>query len=166
MLDDRLSKDMAKSYSETKFAIGHVNNSDSSGDIKCWNDLQRKYKCCGFNEYTDWCVSDVNATNCVAPNEDLISSCKCEHKTKKKNSCSMLNNQPVTRHACYDKVVKELKSSLELVLIMDIVFCLVQCVTYMIVSCLLVKLNSTVVVETYREKSPESVTNMQNEMQI
>lgn len=135
--------------------LKHLNTSETEGDVNCWTEIQEKYKCCGFMNHSDWCVTSTS-TQCNLHNNDLIESCDCNGMNEKHNNCVVLNNDTVFATPCLTSVSDRLTATFKLVIAMDSVFCSMQCVTYLAVNFILAMLNSKAAVDTYKPKPSEA----------
>lgn len=147
LIDTDLPEAMGNNFIET---VQLSNSSGGQGDAGCWNKFQEQYQCCGYTNSSDWCSSTGNKTTCDKINDDLFKGCKC---TKSENDCYQ---NSLFRKPCLNAALNEIKFAYRIVIIMDSVFGVVQCLSYMVVNCIMLKLNSKRIIDTYKPKVTES----------
>lgn len=152
MIKPHLPVTMKNSFVDT---LNHLNTSETGGDLNCWTEIQEKYNCCGLVNYSDWCMASFS-TQCSFYNNDLIESCGCNGMNEQNNNCIVLNNDTVVATPCLSSVSDRLTNTFTLVIVMDSVFCVMQCVMFMAVNFILAMLNSKAAVDTYKQKSTEA----------
>lgn len=148
-----LSVTMATSLN---FALYDKNNSTSEEHKDCWMDLQNHYKCCGVNDVTDWCTYSKNSTNCELQS-NFLESCKCSpRKSNKHNKCYLFNNETLHETSCLAEATHMLTSINRLIIVMDSSFCIMQCITYIVVNYILTRINTHSVIDVYKTKQTEN----------
>lgn len=138
---------------ETNLAAAINSFNETGTDFSCWSSLQEQYQCCGATDFSDWCPQSQNKTNCDLENNALFDSCKCSSEEDK---CVIFNNETIYKATCVDNVTEKLTEAFRLLIAMDAAFCIMQCMSYIAVNCILSKLTSKCAVGTYKPKPTES----------
>lgn len=146
LVEDDLSKQMDQSFLET---LSSLNSTTINGDTDCWLSIQQKFKCCGYGTSGNWCFLGGNTTVCDL-NSRLFQSCQCD---KKDHDCRAVSDDVTFRKPCLGVIKDRLHSAYSVIISMDSVFCVMQCLSYIAVHCILLKLNSKNIIDTYKPKT-------------
>lgn len=134
----------------TKSIATIITNRTENNDLGCWRSLQDSRHCCGSKIYTDWCPNASNYTQCIAQDgSNFLDSCTC------KKSCVVWNDIYLHSASCYDVISGDLRQAYKVSRIVTAVFFVLQVVTYWALYCILPRLHTKAVVDTYKPKPAE-----------
>lgn len=134
---ESISRTTANSTEEYK---PHVKDND------CWNRLQDSNQCCGASSYSNWCPSAINYTECSDGNTNWLKSCECQ------SACRQWEGKSIYSDSCYGSISEKLQRVYKVNTILCSVLFVLQIVTYWALYCILPRLHSKAIVDTYKPK--------------
>lgn len=140
-------KDLLKTEMLSNLMETLNSSSDDGNEIECWEDLQKSRQCCGAWSYRDWCPGVATYADCTSNGSvTILHSCECE------TSCVTWDTKPLHAASCYDSLSEQLYVVYKLCQILGTVLLVLQLVTYWALYCILPKLHSKAIVDTYKPK--------------